>query len=387
MEDFDKLYGYCTTERQREILTAYKENDFKNKKTARAMGVDESTTRHTIKQIKARMALAEGEEVSVEAKNYNITNVSTLYDSDGNIKSQWVKSNTSKEAQIDILKSAITEMAEELEGKCEPTDAPVYDTDDMMTMYISNDIHFGELMWGEETMDGDWDLKIAEKTISSSYQYLVNSTPKSRDCVVVDLGDLNTIDDFKNMTPKSGNIISVDGRYPKILKAAYMSIINGITLALQKHERVYFINISGNHDITGGHVVREVVSAWFRNEPRVIINESPSNIKYHAFGKCLFQFAHGDGMKMQAAGECMAVDMKHIFSDTEHRYSHFGHNHKDQVYDGRVTKCESHRNLAYLNDWASHAGYRRGLGTMKAITYHKNHGEIARNTFNVSMVD
>jgi len=195
------------------------------------------------------------------------------------------------------------------------------------------------------------------------------------------------MDDFKNATPSSGNAVDVDGRYSKVIRVAMEAMVKMIDKALAKHEVVHFINISGNHDITTGHANRAFVSAWYRNEPRVKVCEKPTHQKYFKHGKTLLGFAHGDGLKMPNAGELMAVQCANIFSDTVHRFFHFGHNHKDKVVDGRICKAESHRNIAPLNSWASHAGFTRQLGTMKCITYCPKHGELSRNLFNVGMTD
>jgi len=136
--------------------------------------------------------------------------------------------------------------------------------------------------------------------------------------------DLLEVDDYKNMTPKSGNILSVDSRYPKILRAAYESLIYAINKALEKHEIVYFYNIAGNHDISTGDAIREVIRVAFMNNPRVIVDETPRRIKYHIHGSTAIQFAHGDGMRMHQAGEVMAHDLQAIFSNTKNRYAHFG---------------------------------------------------------------
>ena len=102
-------------------------------------------------------------------------------------------------------------------------------------------------MWHEET-ETDWNVEIASKTLKASYDYLFSCSPNSKVGIVCDLGDLLEVDDFKNMTPKSGNVLSVDSRYPKILRAAYEGLIYAIQKALEKHEIVYFYNIAGNHD-------------------------------------------------------------------------------------------------------------------------------------------
>lgn len=307
---------------------------------------------------------------------------STMYDHEGRVVLQWVKSDVDRTQQLEAIQEVIRDLAQTI-TPLSPTAVPTTSTDDLATLYLSNDIHFGALMWAPESGE-NWDMAIAQSTVESAYNYLFDSTPSSKVGIVVDLGDLMEVDSFKNLTPQSGNPLAVDGRFPKILRAAYGALVYAIQKALLKHEQVIFINIAGNHDMTVGHAIREIVRAFFVNEPRVIVDDSPSAIKYLHLNEVLLQFAHGDGLKMKDAGEVMAHDCQDIFSETKFRYAHFGHTHKDAVYDGRLCRSESHRNLAPLNDWAAHKGFRRQLGTMKAITYHSTKGEVARSLFTLT---
>ena len=329
---------------------------------------------------KGLLPLDSGNSISLGEQ---LKSTSTLYDSLGNVKMQWVKSDVPKQEFLAAYEEAISNIASTLPALPLTTPPSTPLMADLATLYISNDVHFGALMWDKES-GADWNVELASATLNSAYDYLFSCSPAAKVGIVVDLGDLMEIDNDKNMTPKSGNILAADSRYPKVLRLAYESLIYGIQLALAKHELVYFYSIYGNHDVNSGSAIREVIRMAFRNEPRVIVDESPSPIKYHQHGAVLLQFAHGDGMKMKAAGEVMAVDQAAIFSSTKYRFSHFGHVHSDSVYDGRICRVESHRNLAPINHWAHHMGYRTSPGTMKSITYSASHGEISRNIFNIS---
>ena len=307
---------------------------------------------------------------------------STLFDSNGAIKQQWVKTDVPKQQQLEAFSEAVKAIASETPTlSVVPQTSTTFDSD-LATIYISNDAHLGALMWDQET-GVDWNTDIAKQTFYSAYDHLFASTPNSRIGIVVDLGDLTEADNNRNMTPKSGHILATDSRHGKVLRVAYEMLIYAINQALLKHELVYFYNIGGNHDEFTSIAVREVIRVAFLNNPRVIVDDTAMPVKYHQHGSTLIQFAHGDGMKMAKAGEVMAVDKAHIFSTTAHRFSHFGHTHVDKVIDTPICRVESHRNLPPNNHWALSMGYRRNPGTMKAITYHTDKGEITRSIYNI----
>ena len=329
---------------------------------------------------KGTLPLSSGNSVDI---GQVLRSTATCYDDRGNIKQQWVSSDVDKTAQLEAIAETIAALSTSITPLPPVSATTIPLNEDTATVYISNDIHFGALMWAPES-GTDWDLPIALTTVKAAYDHLFATSPNSKIGVIVDLGDLMEVDSFKNLTPQSGNPLAVDGRFPKILRAAYSALVYAIQRALEKHEIVHFINIAGNHDMTVGHAIREVIRAVFADNPRVFIDDSPSAIKYFQHGQTLIQFAHGDGLKMRDAGEVMAHDCQDIFSSTKFRYAHFGHTHKDAVYDGRVCRSESHRNLAPLNDWAAHKGFRRQLGTMKSITYHLDKGEVSRSLYTIT---
>jgi len=368
------------TETQKEYLLEMINKGMSGKEIGDYFNVDRSTANRWRKKIKKEF------KVNLPDDGYFVKSKSTLYDDKGEVKLEWIKQDQKKLDELNAVREAISEIVKDVEpiGKIK---APKINNDDICNVYISNDLHIGMLTWHEETLDRDWDLSIAESTIKSSYDYLMSNSPNTKVGVVLDLGDLVEADNPSNVTPKSGHTLDVDGRYPKILRTAYSTLIYGIENALKKHELVYFINVAGNHDVVTSHTVREVIRAYFVNNPRVIVDEAPSNIKYFQFGKTLLQFAHGDGMKMQQAGEVMAFDKRDILHECDYRYSLFGHNHKDSVVETRLTRAESFRNLAPLNFWASSSGFRGGIGTMNCITYSKEFGEIGRQKFNVNMLE
>ncbi len=387
---YERYLEFCDTPRQKEIVERVIKIGHVQK-ASKSLGINERSLYATLANIKKKMtAVGKGEhfiaENNLKDTGLGVKATSTAYNKDGEAVLQWVKTDKTTQDKAKALQEAVESIVADAEGQAKKTKKPKHKTDEnLLNVYISNDLHFGAYMWGEETLDQDYDLSIAETQLENAIEYLVANSPATKVAIIADLGDTTEGDNFKNATPTSGHALDVDGRYSKVVTVAMMAMVNLINEALKKHEIVHFINIGGNHDVVTSHAIRAFVMAWFRNEPRVIVDTSPAPQKYYLHGTTLLGFAHGDGLKMHDAGECMAMHNENVWSETRNRYYHFGHNHKDKIVDGRLCKAESHRNIAPLNAWASHAGFGRQIGTMKSITYCTRHGEKSRNLFNVSM--
>ena len=312
---------------------------------------------------------------------------STLYDKDGSVKLKWVKKPDT--TTLDAVKTAIKELAADM-PKCPKTIHKlnslrgIYNAD-KTTVYVINDVHFGMYANKEQTNDRDWDLEIAEKTVLNAFNNLVNRSENTDECVIAELGDLLDINDFTNATPKHKNVLDTSSTYPFILKTAYKTIIQCIYKALEKHRKVYFINIAGNHDVSASLAVTFIIKEHFSNNKRVIVHDEPKTIKYHIFGKNIFQFAHGDTLDMKKCDTVLALDCKEHFSNSLHRYSFFGHNHQDKVIELPLCRAESFRNISPSNAWAANQGFRNPFGKFTSITFHKYFGEVSRNTYNILM--
>lgn len=385
-EDLSALLEYTKTSSQQSIIEAVIEYG-SGRKAAKALGMSKSTVNDALKRVRGYAAVkGYAPDNGVDSKvpeSFNLKRVSTLRNGDGEVTAQWTIAEPDKISIDQIIKSAMEVFQEGL---------PVFDTvavpdapyDDLLTTYVTNDLHLGALVAKSETGQ-DNNLELGVEQSKRAIEYLVASAPAAKQAIVVDLGDLTEARGYENLTEKGGHLLDVSSRYPDVLRAAYELLAYFVGLALTKHETVYFYNVGGNHDNHTSLAVREVMRVMFKDNPRVIVDDTPTAIKYHQHGATLLQFFHGDKMKMNAAGEVMAFDCMEIFSQTRHRYGLCGHFHKDQVVDSRLSRTESFRSTTVLNEWATGHGFRGGFGTMQAITYSEDHGEVGRNTYNVSM--
>ncbi len=314
---------------------------------------------------------------------FNVKGVSTLYGAEGEVKQQWVKTDVAQTEQtnalIDALKSVFSEVP-----KVPQIEAPAESDASLLTIYPIGDAHCGMHAWAEETGE-DFDLKIFEADLTSAASRLVAASPASKYAMVVDVGDYIHINDKSNRTPASGHMLDADSRYAKIARVAVKVLRAIVDMALTKHEIVYLYSRPGNHNPDAYVILQVSLGLLYENNPRVIVDQSPSWYVYHEFGKNLIGITHGDKCKMAVLGEIMADDMKEAWGRTTFKTWLTGHIHSDKKYEGRGWTAESFRTLAAADAYSRGAGYRSGRD-MKAIVLHEEWGEIERYRVDISRV-
>ena len=352
----------------------------------RRFGVSEATIRDRKKKL-AKMGLSpEHDMTHIVPDGFKVKGVSSLYNKEGVLSAQWVKSSEDKERQFELLKEAIVAMVKDLPKVEKQT---VYNehtiNDDLMSVYPLGDPHIGMLSWGKETGD-DWDLSIAEKTFSTMFDRVVLTAPRSSEAVIVNLGDFFHSDNIEAVTSRSGHHLDQDGRYAKMVQIGVLIIRRMITTALQHHNIVRVINCIGNHDDTGSIFLSICLQHVYENEPRVIIEDTLGAFNYIRFGKNLIGAHHGHTCKMERLPGVMAADRYKDWGETEFRYWLTGHIHHDSKQEHPGCMVESFRTIATKDAYASYGGWRSGRDT-KCIVFHKQYGEVERHTINIAQIE
>ena len=273
-----------------------------------------------------------------------------------------------KEALGDIPKSPIRE------------ELPISDAD-LLTRYLWADLHFGMLAWGQESGD-DYDISVASKRLRDAMVRLLDAAPNSDTGLICNLGDIFHSNDSKNMTPESGHILDTDGRFAKIAMETTKIVVECIELAKRKHRKVKYVAVAGNHDRDQIHWLTIALMLRYEDDPAVSIIWCPAKMYAHQFGKNLLCFHHGDKAKPERLVMQAADTHAKLWGRTNWRYMDTGHIHHDSAKEIGGMMWESHRTLASKDAYAAGSGYV-ARQTMKAITVHREKGEIVRNTSGV----
>lgn len=307
---------------------------------------------------------------------------STLYDADGQIKLQWIKTKEGQDPAkwVEHIKEVFAD-ATPIARIAAPKKSA---NPKLLTVYPIGDHHVGMYSWAEET-GADYDIKIAERLLISAIQHLVESAPASDTALIANLGDFFHVDNLKNVTNRSGNVLDVDTRYAGMIRAGVRMMRTVIDCALAKHKKVRVMCAIGNHDDIGALWLALALEQFYDANPRVQIETSPSKFYYHRHGKVLIGVTHGDTGKPEKMHSVMAVDRAADWGETQHRYWLTGHVHTRKVLEFPGVLWETFRVLSPTDAWATAAGYRSGRD-MTSIVFHKDHGEISRHRFDVSML-
>jgi len=328
---------------------------------------------------------------------YFIKGTSTLYDPEGNVKLQWVKTQVDQEIKHQLMKEAIQELISELKevGTLDikishELSRKIHEEieDDILTVYPIGDLHLGMFSWEEETGD-NYDIKEACNLLTKAFDRMMLSAPNSSEAILANLGDFFHIDDTRNETMRSANRLDADTRYPKILKVGLELITGIVAKLLLKHEKVIIRNAIGNHDPHTSIFLSEYIAAWFHeyvDSGRLVIEDAYKTFWFYKFGKNLIGITHGDTCKMDALPEVMAYDAKEYWGDTDFRHWYIGHIHHSSKKEFRTCSVESFGTLAAKDAWHSSSGYR-SQRQIKFKVLHKDFGEIQEGTVNLAMLE
>lgn len=385
MQNLQQLLPYCAPAQERALRAAIEHGSYR--KAAKSIGVNERTVFAIVAAVRKKAAKAgyapEHDLTHTAAPGYAVKGTSTLYDADGAVKAQWVKTREDGES-LERLREAIEGLAEPFQGIAKPASAPKRTDADTLTVYPIGDAHVGMYAYAAEA-GVDFDLRIAESDLCAAVDRLVAVAPPSETALVVNVGDFFHADTSDNRTLQSGHALDVDTRWSKVLGVGIRAMRRCIESALRKHQTVRVINAAGNHDKHTSAVLSAVLDAFYDKEPRVEIDLSPAAFRYHQFGRVLIGVAHGDKTKPEALGPIMAADMPEAWGQTRHRVWLTGHVHHRRVFELPGCMVESFRTLAARDAWHAESGYRSGRD-MHCIVMHREHGEIERHRVDVGML-
>ncbi len=185
------------------------------------------------------------------------------------------------------------------------------------------------------------------------------------------------------MTPAHKHVLDADSRLQKVIRVVIRTIRRVIDMLLQKHQDV--VMASGNHDPASSAWLREMLAAMYENEPRISVDNSPMLYYAYEWGKTLLLYHHGHKRGVAQVDATLAGIFREQYGRSAYAYAHVGHLHSDEGRKSSLMYVERHETLAAPDAYAAGGGWLSGRSA-KRITYHREWGEVARDTIRPEMV-
>ena len=387
-EYWNTLKTFAGTDRQRECMETLVSSSSITA-AAKKLGVSRATVRTTITRLEEKAARQgfspDHNMIHQVPSGFTTRGVSTLYDADGQVRSQWVKSQQDKDAQFKAMEAAIDTLCKDIKPLTPKKSRKWNITDQLLNLYTITDYHLGALAWHQEG-GADWDIKIATETLLGCFQIMIDEAPPSKSCIINQLGDFLHYDSLESVTPASGFVLDSDTRYSKMVEAAIYLLRQITEMALKKHETVHLIFAEGNHDPAGSVWLRKLFAALYDREPRITVNDSEIPYYVYTHGETMIGCHHGHIRKGPQLAGIFAAQFPKEWGKTVHRYIHWGHFHSKDQEEHNGAIIIRHPTLAARDSYASrHAFFsqRRAL----RMTYHKIHGEVGTGSVTPAMLE
>lgn len=378
--------AYCHDDDEREMLRAYIDSGSCYEASQKLCIAADALYKRLL-AVRARAALkgfAPDAGMTRPAPDaFMVKGVSTLYNADGEIAAQWVKTKPDAEAAKAAIEAALCAMAENI-PRAVPVPAPAECSSKLAVQYTITDYHYGMLAWHEEGGD-NWDLSIAETTLNRAFSHLIATAPDAEIGIVAQLGDFLHSDGMLPVTPTHGHILDQDGRFAKVVRSAVRALRRVVDMALRKHKKVIVLMAEGNHDMASSIWLRTLFAALYEQEPRVEVITSPLPFYCIQHGQVMLGFHHGHLKKNGGLPLMFATQYPQIWGATRHRYAHAGHRHHSEEKEHSGLTVIQHSTLAARDAHAARGGWHTDR-QMQSITYHADHGIVARSVVRPEML-
>jgi len=316
---------------------------------------------------------------------YRVKGVSTLYDREGKLRSQWVKSTEDRDRLQALLREFVVWLARDAQAVYAPAPGPATVNSEILATYLFGDPHFGMRATAGEGGE-DFDTDEADRLTRAGIDRLADVTPDAEEALLIVIGDNTHANDSSARTPGHGNQLDMDaGGHNRSMLVSAKAWIYACQRLLAKHQRVKLWFMPGNHDPDAAYALALTMFLYFEREPRINVDLDPSLYRYHLFGKVMIGAHHGHGSKPENLPLLMAVDRPADWGASIVRYVYMGHIHHDSVKEVQGVRVESIRTLAAKDAWHAGQGYRSMRDT-RSIVHHKDFGEIERHTCSAAML-
>jgi hypothetical protein len=255
-----------------------------------------------------------------------------------------------------------------------PTDAD----SDLLRLVGIADLHLGLQASAAETGES-YNRPVAMQRARAAVSSLLQG-PTASTLVLLFAGDTFHANDQTALTPKSKNVLDVDGSYFDALADGVQLAAECVEMGALTHERVEVVILPGNHDPASALALMFALAERYRDNPRIHVERSPALMWAMSWGICLLGAHHGHDAKPEDLAHSLAEHPD--WSACRYRYMKTGHRHKYATMMIGSVEWESMACVTSRDAWAAGRSFVT-RPAVRASTYHKRRGEVFRATVNL----
>lgn len=240
------------------------------------------------------------------------------------------------------------------------------------------DLHASRLVWGREISGEDYDIKIAVNLYRKAVDDLLNKTPLDEvKEILFPIGNDFFNSDNEVYTTTAGTPMHDDSRWQKSFSVGCDLMVETIEKLTTVCDKVTALIVPGNHDRQKVFYLGEYLNAWFKNNDRVVIENSPCKRKYFTFGRSLIGLTHGCDEKHADLPLIMAREQKVAWGNSLWYYFHLGHLHHQITKDYKGVVVDVLPSLSANDDYHHKRGFIGSVRSAQAFLYDPEDGLIS----------
>lgn len=356
--------------------------------TARDLGVSRHVIRRAVIRIE-RTGHAPWLSAAAVPEHMALQKTTVMYNAAGEVEREWKRLVPNAQAMEDFVEG----LCEKVKGRAKvpARKAKKGDSEDLLTEIAIADAHIGMRVDSKESNDTDYDCEIAEKQLIETSEYFIGRMGRPHRMIVSFSGDMQHMDNTRNVTEHSGNSLDVDSRFNRVVDYVVTVCREVVQMAASIAENVDIVVVPGNHSETSEVWLAKVLEAYYHECPNVNVLMQRTNHKNITFGSNLLVWAHGHGVPLKRWGEVIPNEFREIWGRVKHCHVKTGHFHhrrmkKSSAIVENQSGWEEHGGvLAEIlpaacppDAWHSFKGYRGAMQGMAGFEYHREHGLYSR---------
>lgn len=344
---------------------------------ARALSMDRNTVkRHYRKAQERGFHLSDGARGAVENAGLGGNEARAGWivrvdpDTGSRESTYWRAPEQAQEDFIERLRAAFDDLE-----PARPIPAPKSVTDDLLAFLPHADVHIGMVATADH-VGRDYSRDIAAERFKRGLTACIDAQPPCAEAVILNAGDLLHANDDSDATPRHKHKLKVEGTHHDNFGLAIEMTVYAVDLALQKHGKVTYRGIPGNHDPNIPSPLSYALAAHYRNEPRVNIIVSQDEFWQMNWGGVFLSAHHGHGRNPKDVCSEIPGKWPEEWGKARewHYFSGHLHNYRSVPY-GPVR----HHQLPCVCSLDTHAagGPYSDTSGMMSMTFHRERGMIS----------